>query len=76
MWPFLALGKGLHKLSRSWSGSSTRLRPDTSVRCACCAVGVWAVDSSKKSVNPVNAFTLAGIVKDAGLSPDEFRKLL
>jgi len=26
--------------------------------------------------NPVNAFTMAGIVKDAGLSPEEFRKLL
>jgi len=26
--------------------------------------------------NPVNAFTLGGIVRDAGLRPDEFRKLL
>ncbi len=26
--------------------------------------------------NPVNAFTLGGIVKDAGLTIDEFRKLL
>jgi predicted RNA binding protein YcfA (HicA-like mRNA interferase family) len=26
--------------------------------------------------NPVNAFTMAGIVKDAGLTHDEFRKLL
>ena len=26
--------------------------------------------------NPVNAFTMAGIVKDAGLSIKEFRKLL
>ena len=26
--------------------------------------------------NPVNAITMAGIVKDAGLSIDEFRKLL
>lgn len=26
--------------------------------------------------NPVNAFTLVGIVRDAGLSLDEFRKLL
>jgi predicted RNA binding protein YcfA (HicA-like mRNA interferase family) len=26
--------------------------------------------------NPVNAFTMAGIVKDAGLTLDEFRKLL
>jgi len=26
--------------------------------------------------NPVNAFTMAGIVKDAGLSIDEFKKLL
>ncbi len=26
--------------------------------------------------NPVNAFTMGGIVRDAGLSPDEFRKLL
>jgi predicted RNA binding protein YcfA (HicA-like mRNA interferase family) len=26
--------------------------------------------------NPVNAFTMGGIVKDAGLSVDEFRKLL
>ena len=26
--------------------------------------------------NPVNAFTMAGIVKDAGLSIREFKKLL
>lgn len=26
--------------------------------------------------NPVNAFTMGGIVRDAGLSVDEFRKLL
>ncbi len=26
--------------------------------------------------NPVNAFTMGGIVRDAGLTPDEFRKLL
>lgn len=26
--------------------------------------------------NPVNAFTMAGIVKDAGLTPDGFKKLL
>ena len=26
--------------------------------------------------NPVNAFTMGGIVRDAGLRPDEFRKLL
>ena len=26
--------------------------------------------------NPVNAFTMAGIVRDAGLTIDEFRKLL
>ena len=26
--------------------------------------------------NPVNAITMAGIVKDAGLTLDEFRKLL
>lgn len=26
--------------------------------------------------DPVNAFTLGGIVRDAGLTPDEFRKLL
>ncbi len=26
--------------------------------------------------NPVNAFTLGGIVRDAGLTADEFRKLL
>jgi predicted RNA binding protein YcfA (HicA-like mRNA interferase family) len=26
--------------------------------------------------NPVNAFTMGGIVKDAGLSLDEFRKFL
>lgn len=26
--------------------------------------------------NPVNALTMGGIAKDAGLSPDEFRKLL
>ena len=26
--------------------------------------------------NPVNAITMAGIVKDAGLTIDEFRKLL
>lgn len=25
--------------------------------------------------NPVNRWTLAGILKDAGVSPDEFRKL-
>ena len=26
--------------------------------------------------NPVNAFTMGGIVRDAGLTSDEFRKLL
>ena len=26
--------------------------------------------------NPVNAFTMGGIVKDAGLTVDDFRKLL
>lgn len=26
--------------------------------------------------NPVNAFTMGGIVRDAGLSTEEFRKLL
>jgi predicted RNA binding protein YcfA (HicA-like mRNA interferase family) len=26
--------------------------------------------------NPVHAFTMGGIARDAGLSPDEFRKLL
>jgi hypothetical protein len=26
--------------------------------------------------NPVNAFTMGGIVRDAGLSEDEFRRLL
>jgi predicted RNA binding protein YcfA (HicA-like mRNA interferase family) len=26
--------------------------------------------------NPVNAFTMGGIVRDAGLTPEEFRKLV
>ena len=26
--------------------------------------------------NPVNAFTMGGIARDAGLTPEEFRKLL
>jgi hypothetical protein len=26
--------------------------------------------------NPINAFTMGGIAKDAGLDPDQFRKLL
>jgi hypothetical protein len=26
--------------------------------------------------NPINAFTMGGIAKDAGLSPETFRKLL
>jgi predicted RNA binding protein YcfA (HicA-like mRNA interferase family) len=26
--------------------------------------------------DPVNAYTMAGIVRDAGLTPEEFRKLL
>ena len=26
--------------------------------------------------NPVNAFTMGGIVQDAGLTPEEFRELL
>jgi predicted RNA binding protein YcfA (HicA-like mRNA interferase family) len=26
--------------------------------------------------NPVNAFTMGGIAKDAGLTPEQFRKLL
>jgi hypothetical protein len=26
--------------------------------------------------NPVNAFTMGAIAQDAGLTPDEFRKLL
>jgi len=27
-------------------------------------------------VNPINTYTMAGIVKDAGLSIEEFKKLL
>jgi hypothetical protein len=27
-------------------------------------------------VNPIDAFTMAGIVRDAGLSIDDFKKLL
>lgn len=27
-------------------------------------------------LNPLKAFTMGGIAKDAGLTPDEFRKLL
>jgi predicted RNA binding protein YcfA (HicA-like mRNA interferase family) len=26
--------------------------------------------------NPINAFTMGGIAKDAGLTPEQFRKLL
>ena len=26
--------------------------------------------------NPINAFTMGGIVRDAGLTPEQFRKLL
>ena len=26
--------------------------------------------------NPINAITMAGIVRDAGLTPEQFRKLL
>jgi len=26
--------------------------------------------------NPVNAFTMGGIARDAGLTPDDFRKLI
>ena len=26
--------------------------------------------------NPINAFTLGGIVRDAGLTPEKFRELL
>jgi len=26
--------------------------------------------------NPVNAFTMGGIARDAGLTPEQFRKLL
>jgi predicted RNA binding protein YcfA (HicA-like mRNA interferase family) len=26
--------------------------------------------------NPINAYTMGGIARDAGLSPDEFKKLL
>jgi hypothetical protein len=26
--------------------------------------------------NPIQAFTMGGIVRDAGLTPEEFRKLL
>ncbi len=26
--------------------------------------------------NPINAYTMGGIAKDAGLTPDEFRQLL
>jgi predicted RNA binding protein YcfA (HicA-like mRNA interferase family) len=26
--------------------------------------------------NPINAFTMGGIAKDAGLTPDQFRRLL
>jgi predicted RNA binding protein YcfA (HicA-like mRNA interferase family) len=26
--------------------------------------------------NPINAFTMAGIAKDAGLTPDQFRQLM
>lgn len=26
--------------------------------------------------NPINAFTMGGIARDAGLSPEEFKKLL
>ena len=26
--------------------------------------------------NPIKAFTMGGIIRDAGLTPDEFRKLL
>ncbi|MCL0058679.1 hypothetical protein M1O47_03260 [Dehalococcoidia bacterium] len=27
-------------------------------------------------VNPINAFTMGGIIKDAGMTVDEFKKLL
>ena len=26
--------------------------------------------------NPINAFTMGGIVRDAGLTPEQFKKLL
>ena len=26
--------------------------------------------------NPIKAFTMGGIIKDAGMTPEEFRKLL
>ena len=51
--------------------------------------GLWVVRQGKHIVmsngvriitiprhNPVNAFTMGGIVRDAGLSEDEFRALL
>jgi len=34
--------------------------------------GVYTIPGA----NPVDAFTMAGIVKDAGLSIEEFKKLL
>ncbi|HHT9126229.1 MAG TPA: type II toxin-antitoxin system HicA family toxin [Candidatus Brocadiia bacterium] len=52
-------------------------------------VGFWIVRQGKHitmtngeriiiipRANPINAFTMAGIVKDAGLSIEEFKKLL
>ncbi len=31
---------------------------------------------SHKRANLINAFTMGGIARDAGLTPDEFKKLL
>lgn len=52
-------------------------------------VGFWIARQGKHTVmtdgkriitiprhNPVNAFTLGGIARDAGLSPEEFRRLV
>ena len=52
-------------------------------------VGFWVIREGKHvtmtngerivtipRANPINAFTMAGIVKDAGLSIEEFKKLL
>ena len=52
-------------------------------------VGFWIARQGKHTVmtdgeriitiprhNPVNAFTMGGIARDAGLSPEEFRELL
>ena len=52
-------------------------------------VGFWVVREGKHismtdgeriiiipRANPINAFTMGGIIKDAGLTVDEFKKLL